>query len=235
LNELRALAARLQSVREDERTRVARELHDVLGQALTGIKMDVAALIRDLPPNEPHVTKRADSILKLADETIHSVRRLANELRPGILDDLGLVAAVEWATEGFQARTGITCRVSLPDADVEIDAERSTALFRILQEALTNIARHANATDAEVRLTRETSGLSLEIRDNGVGLEEAELRSANSLGLLGMRERALLLGGQLTIQSASGRGTTVSVRIPQPLATSRALRREAGHRDHPDR
>ena len=213
--QLRALAARLQDVREEERTRVAREIHDELGQALTSIKIDVASLIHELPPNQHQAVRRAESILELADETIHSVRRLATELRPGILDDLGLVAAVEWATAEFQARSGITCRVSLPDADIELDAERSTALFRILQETLTNIVRHANATEVEVRLTREIGRLSLEIHDNGIGFDEGALRPGRSLGLLGMRERALLLGGELTIHSASGRGTTVNVRIPE--------------------
>jgi signal transduction histidine kinase len=214
--QLRALAARLQSIREEERTRVAREIHDELGQALTSIKIDVASLIQELPPNQHEPVKRAESILKLADETIQSVRRLATELRPGILDDLGLVAAVEWATEEFQARTGIKCRVSVPDADIKMDSEPSTALFRILQETLTNVARHADATEVEVRLTRVIGGLSLETYDNGIGFDEGKLRPGSSLGLLGMRERALLLGGELTIRSASD-GTTVKVRIPDAL------------------
>jgi PAS domain S-box-containing protein len=215
-DELRALAARLQSAREEERTRVAREIHDELGQALTAIKIDLAALIRDLPGDSRPQIHRSQSILKLLDEAIQSVRRIATELRPGILDDLGLVAAVEWAAEEFQARTGTQCPVSLPGVDIALDPERATALFRILQETLTNVARHTNATRVEVRLTQENEDLILQVHDNGQGIDEEHLSGSRSLGILGMRERALLLGGELTISGAPRKGTVVRVRIPQP-------------------
>jgi PAS domain S-box-containing protein len=214
LEQLRALAARLQSVREEERTRVAREIHDELGQALTAIKLDLTALLRDLQPDQGPAVRRGQSILKLLDETILSVRRIATDLRPGVLDDLGLVAAVEWAAEEFQARTGIKCRLSMPDVDIAMDPERATALFRIFQETLTNVARHANATQVNVRLVKQNGDLSLEVCDDGKGITEKQLSVGQSLGILGMRERALLLGGELTISGGPGKGTTVRVRIP---------------------
>ncbi len=211
---LRALAARLQRVREEERTTVAREIHDELGQAMTAMKLDLAALMRELPPEEKGAILRVEGLLKLVDETIQSVRRIATDLRPGILDDMGLAAAVEWAAEEFQARTGTACHVSLPDSDIALDPERATALFRIFQETLTNVARHANATEVDVRLARDNGDLFLEVHDNGKGISERELSEGQSLGILGMRERALVLGGELTITGAPGKGTTVNVRIP---------------------
>jgi len=212
--QLRALAARLQSVREEERTRVAREIHDELGQTLTAIKIDLAFLISERPEDEKYRLQRGQSILKLVEETIRTVRRISTELRPGILDDLGPVAAVEWAAEEFQARTGIKCHIDLSDADIAIDSERATALFRIFQETLTNVARHANATEVNVRLAEENGYLTLEVRDNGRGIGDEQL-SPRSLGILGMRERALLIGGEFNISGSPGQGTTVRVRIPK--------------------
>ncbi len=177
-DQLRALAARLQSIREEERTRVAREIHDELGQALTAIKLESAALIRGLPVDAKQQLNRAQSIVKIADETIHAVRRISTELRPAILDDLGLVAAVEWAAEEFQSRTGTKCRLDLPQDDIVIDRERATALFRILQETLTNVARHADATHVNVRLAKEDGSLILEVRDNGKGSATRDFRPA---------------------------------------------------------
>jgi len=216
LDELRALAGRLQSVREEERTRVARQIHDELGQALTAIKLESASLIRELPGEAKQQSIRAESIAKLADETIRAVRKISTELRPGILDDLGLAAAVEWVTEEFQARTGTKVQLTLPEIDLAIDREHATALFRILQEILTNVARHANATQVNARLVKQEGSLILEVQDNGKGVSKEELSAGRSLGILGMRERALLLGGELTIRGAPALGTTVTVRIPQP-------------------
>jgi signal transduction histidine kinase len=157
---------------------------------------------------------RIERSLKLVDETIQAVRRIATELRPGILDDLGLGAAVEWAAEEFQARTGIKCRMSLPDLDIALDQDSATALFRIFQETLTNVARHADATEVDVMLARSRDDLSLEVHDNGKGISEEKLAEGRSLGILGMRERALLLGGELAISGAPGKGTKVKVRVP---------------------
>ena len=211
LEELHALTARLQSVREEERARLARELHDQLGQSLTAIRIDLAAL-KTTPAGDQQL-QRIDAIFGLVDEAIRSVRRIATELRPGVLDDLGLVAAVEWAADEFQARTGIQCQVGLPETIPAIDAERATALFRIFQETLTNIARHAGATQVAIGLSQEGGYLSLEVRDNGRGIGQDQLSASGSLGILGMRERALLLGGEFFIGNP-GSGTTVRVRMP---------------------
>jgi len=208
LRQSRALAGRLQTVREEERKRVAREIHDQLGQALTAIKIEVCSLIHER-------SQQSEPILRLIDQTIESVRRISTELRPRVLDDLGLMATVEWAAEEFQRRTGTECRLVLPLDDNAIDREPATALFRILQETLTNIARHANATRVDVRLAKEGGGLTLEVHDNGTGIREEQLAADGSLGILGMRERALLLGGELAISGAPGEGTTVKVRIPE--------------------
>ncbi len=219
--QLRALNRQLQNVREEERTRLARELHDELGQALTAIKIDLASL-RAIAGREQlsgSVASRITSMMNFVDQTIHSVRRISTELRPGILDDLGLVAAVEWAAEEFHSRTGIQCQVSLPDADPPIDSDRATAVFRIFQETLTNIARHAGASRATVRLAQENGSVSLEVHDNGRGIGEKHLSNGSSLGILGMRERALLLDGDLEIACDPQGGTTVRVRIPRTGGT----------------
>lgn len=213
-DQLRALAARLQSVREEERTKVAREIHDELGQALTAIKIDLSSLSRELPADKKPAS---ESILKLVDETIHSVRRISTELRPAILDAVGLVAAVEWAAGDFEGRTGTKCQLDLPQEDIAIDQERATALFRIFQETLTNVVRHAKATVVSVRLAKEDNNLTLGVRDNGIGVSEGQLSAGSSLGILGIRERALLLGGELTITGDPGEGTTVRVRIPETI------------------
>ena len=208
VGQLRALAGRLQIVREEERKRVSREIHDQLGQALTAIKLELWPLV--------HQQKgQCETLLRLIDETMESVRRISAELRPGILDELGLRAAVQWATEEFESRTGMKCQLDLPPDDIVIDREVATALFRILQETLTNVVRHANATQVSVRLAREDDGLILEVQDNGKGISEEQASADRSLGILGMRERAILLGGELAISGAPGEGTTMRVRIPE--------------------
>jgi signal transduction histidine kinase len=214
LAQMRALAGRLQTVREEERARAARDIHDELGYALAAIKLEFTALLRDLPLDEGPVGQRSQSILELLDAAIQSTRRVATELRPGMLDDLGLVDAVEWLAEEFQARTGTKVKITLPEVDLAIDRERATALFRILQEALTNVAKHANATQVSIRLAEEAGILTLEIHDNGQGITAEQLSAINSLGILGMRERSLLLGGELTVSGVPAFGTTVTVRIP---------------------
>jgi PAS domain S-box-containing protein len=212
-DQLRALTARMQDAREEERKWVAREIHDELGQGLTAIKIDLISLAHEFPSETPHA-KRIESIANEVDQTIKSVRRISTELRPGILDDLGLIAAVEWAAEEFETRTGTRCRLDLLENDRTIDSDRATAVFRILQETLTNVARHANATHVDVRLLKEAGSVILEVRDNGRGATEEQLSASASLGIRGMRERALLLDGELTIQGLPDEGTTVRVRIP---------------------
>ena len=151
---------------------------------------------------------------KLIDATIQTVRRIATDLRPGILDDLGLVAAIEWQAQDFQKRTGIKCKLAPGVEDLELDPDRSTAAFRIFQETLTNVARHSLATEVDVSLSHCADSVVLEIKDNGKGIKEAEISGSRSLGLLGMRERAHLLGGELKVSGTPGEGTTVIVRIP---------------------
>lgn len=214
-DQLRALTARLQSVREEERIRVAREIHDELGQALTAIKFGLSSLVPTLTGDEQQRTERIDSLLKLTDQTIQMVRKIATNLRPRILDELGLPPALEWAAEEFETRTGIKCRLDLPEDPIRVDQERATALFRIFQEALTNVARHANATEVQARLAREAAGLTLAVHDNGRGTDDRQLSGPQSLGILGMQERALILGGEFNITSEPGKGTTVKVHIPE--------------------
>jgi signal transduction histidine kinase len=216
LGALRELAARAQSVREEERAQIAREIHDELGQALTGLKMDVTWLARRLKRNgsQGSLLKKAEGMVGLIEEAIQRLRRIAAQLRPGVLDDLGLVAAVEWQIHEFQARTGIPCRVLASPLDIPLDQDRSTAMFRILQEALTNVARHAGATSVSVRLREKAGDLILEVKDSGRGITRGEISSPRSLGILGMRERALILGGEVRFRGAPGKGTTVTVRMP---------------------
>lgn len=212
--QLRALSVYLQYVREEERTRIAREVHDELGQSLTGLKMDLAWLSGRLPRSQRPLLDKIQDMSHHIDSTIQSVRRIATELRPGILDDLGLVAALEWQANEFQSRTGIQCVVTSTLQDTLLDADMNTAFFRIFQETLTNIMRHANATRVEVESTKRDGNLVLTVRDNGRGIQPAEITDRKSIGLLGMEERAALLGGEFHITGEPGKGTTVTVMIP---------------------
>jgi len=205
---LRALTARLRSVR------IAREIHDELGQALTGLKMDLTWLSGKLPADEKPLLKKIKSMFRLIDETIRSVRKIASGLRPDLLDEVGLAAAIGWQARDFQLRTGIRCNVTLPPDSDGLDQERSTAVFRIFQEVLTNVARHANATRVDVFMRQDADTLTLEVQDNGRGITAAEMRGSKSLGLLGMRERVLLFSGKLDINGSRGRGTQVTVSLP---------------------
>ena len=211
--QLRHLAAHLLSVREEERSRISREVHDELGQSLTAVKMDLAWLEARLPKHG-EMLDRIRSTRQLADSIIQSIRRISTELRPAVLD-LGLAAAVEWQVQDFQARSGIQCKVRLLTREV-VASNASTAMFRILQETLTNVARHAQATRAEVVLQRQRDRLVLLIRDNGRGFDQSRASHATSLGLIGMRERAAILGGRVSISSAPGKGTTVTAWVPLP-------------------
>jgi signal transduction histidine kinase len=217
--QLRALTSYLQYVREEERTRISREVHDELGQDLTGLKLDLAWLAGHLPRQGRGVLlHKIKGMLAGIDSTIQTVRRISTELRPGILDSLGLVAAIEWQASEFQTRTGIACNVTTTVSDTLWDQDFTTAFFRIFQETLTNIIRHAKATRVEVRLFVEGRHLVLTVADNGRGITEEESANTRSIGLIGMRERAALVGGEIEIQGAPGRGTLVKVSIPLPVA-----------------
>jgi len=219
LDQLRALAARLQSVREEERTSIAREIHDELGQACTAIKMDLALIGRKTTKRQARLRAKVDSASQLVDNMIATLRRIASELRPRTLDDLGLTAALEWQAQDFESRTGIHCQVTLPRDPLALDSERSTAIFRIFQESLTNVARHAQATRVEARLELEAQHLIFQVHDNGRGFDPLEAKSRRSLGLVGMQERALLLNGDLRIEGVPGAGTNMTLRIPLPTST----------------
>ena len=218
---LRALAARVQAVREEEITRVAREIHDVLAQDLTSLKIEVALLAGLLArsPGESDLSLVREKLAAMTiatDTAIQSVQKIATELRPVVLGSLGLSAAIEWQVKEFQARTRTRCKTRLPAGDLRLDRERSTALFRILQESLTNVARHAAASQVEVSLQRKEGLLILTIQDNGRGIQECEANAPGAVGLLGLRERALLLGGRCDISGRPGEGTRVEARLPLP-------------------
>jgi len=212
--QLRALSGHLQSVREEEGTRIALEIHDELGQALTGLRMDLTWLGSRLRQDQKSLLKRIQAMSKLIDATIQAVRRISTELRPRVLDDIGLMAALEWQAQDFQTRTGIRCKFSSRVEELSLDQDRSTAVFRIFQETLTNVVRHAHATSVNISLRDNAGNLILEVRDNGKGIADGEISDARSLGLLGMRERAALFGGEVDISGIAGRGTRVTVRIP---------------------
>ncbi len=212
--QLRDLASHLQSIREEERSQIAREIHDELGQALTALKMDVHWLRHKLPKDQLLLSGKIKSMSGLIDTTVQSVRRISSELRPKLLDDLGLSAAMEWQANEFMSRAGIECHISSEPEDIILDQARSTAFFRIFQETLTNIARHAQATEVEVMLQEDTEAVELVVRDNGKGITESQIANAKSLGIIGMRERVHSLGGDLKIAGVPQKGTTVEVRIP---------------------
>jgi len=214
--QLRALSVYLQHVREEERIRIAREVHDELGQALTGLKLQLTWLMSRLPHHLQDLLERSRSMAESIDETIHAVRRISTELRPGLLDTAGLLAAIEWQASQFQRQTGLQCRVKAAIREKLFDQDLNTAFFRIFQETLTNVIRHAQATRVDVRLAEVGKHVILEVKDNGRGISEMELHNTRSIGLLGMRERAALLGGEVRVRGEPGKGTTVSVRIPRP-------------------
>lgn len=218
--QLRALSARLQSVREEERARIAREIHDELGQLLTGLKLDIVAFTKRLADpatraNWQPLAERAQEITQLINEAIQTVRKISTELRPALLDAVGLTAAIEWQAHEFQKRTGIKCHLKLPTKKLDLDQDRAIALFRIFQEILTNVARHAEANELNIALEEDNADLVLRAQDNGRGIKASELSNPKSLGLLGMRERALLLGGDVNIRGQKDKGTLVEVRIPR--------------------
>lgn len=211
--ELRALSARLQAAREEERSQIAREVHDDLGQMLSCLKMDLTWLAQRLPARELLLHAKAKNLLAMVDEMVASVRRIATELRPAILDTLGLAAAIEWQIAEFAQRTGIRCATSWLE-DLSLSDEGSIAVFRIVQEALANVARHSGATRLRISLAQANGMAVLTFRDNGRGITGSEAGDPGAIGIAGMRERASLAGGEVAIEGVPGKGTTVTVRIP---------------------
>jgi signal transduction histidine kinase len=211
---LRALASHLISVREEERSHIAREIHDELGQVLTGLKMEVAWLAKRLNEDQGPLLEKTESMGKLIDSTVQTVRKISTGLRPEVLDEMGLLAAIGWQAKEFQKRTGIRCRLNLPAEIGPVEADLSTTVFRVFQEILTNVARHSRATRVDVDLKNGGGKLVLQVADNGIGIAQQEGTGRKSLGLLGMQERALRVGGEVNIGSQPGHGTRVVVSIP---------------------
>lgn len=214
--QLRALSTFLQTVREEERKHIARELHDELGQALTALKIDLDWLEARHVAQDAKVAGKLQSMGQVLGKTVESVRRIAEDLRPGMLDDLGLAAAIEWQVEQFQERTGIRCELVMNRDEFELDDRVATSVFRIIQEALTNVARHAVADSVAIAVQENNGEIRLKIRDNGKGFQPGPKK--RSYGLLGIRERVNMLGGEVDIQSKPGDGTSVRVAIPLQLA-----------------
>lgn len=212
--QLRDLTAHLQSVREQERTSIAREIHDELGQVLTALKMDLSWLNKRLPEDQKELSKKTESMNKLIDSTIKTVQKISTELRPDLLDDLGLTAAIEWQAGEFSNRTGTKCKVSADFEEDILNDDSKIIIFRIFQETLTNVGRHAEATKVKVNLREKKRELVLKVSDNGKGIEEEHISDLESFGLIGIKERARFLGGEVMIEGIEGKGTTVIVSIP---------------------
>lgn len=214
-SQLRELSAYLQTVREEERTRISRELHDELGQSLTAIRIGLGVLEKHRELNSEEWVSSLQSLKDIAESTVESVQRIASDLRPSILDELGLAAALEWLLETFSEHTGIAYELSFPEHGHDFSMEVNTAIFRIVQEALTNISKHSKATFAKVHLSISGKSLTLRISDNGIGIEKASGTGKKHLGLVGMRERAFMLGGRLRIESQPGNGTSIVLQMPK--------------------
>jgi PAS domain S-box-containing protein len=218
--QLRALSARLQSAREEERSNVAREIHDELGQMLTALKLNLDWLERKIGDREHDrslnpLLDRVVECGEMIESAMHSVQRIATDLRPGTLDHLGLASALREEAQRFQKRSGLTCEVHLPTDPLGLPREAATAIFRIFQEALTNVARHAEATTVRVTLEANGQWVALTVEDNGRGIRPDDVADSRSLGLLGMRERASVLGGEVAVEPVTPRGSRVTLRLPR--------------------
>ncbi len=212
--QLRELSRRTHSAIEEERKRIAREIHDELGQELSLLQLELGLIHDGLPRAEKELRTKTSSMSKMIDSAIRSVQKISTDLRPTLLDDLGLGAAAEWATRDFQRRTGIRCRIRVDPSDLGLAQDLSTALFRILQEALTNVLRHAKASAVNVSLVRRSGAVELTVRDNGIGISPERITDAKSVGLTGIRERVHIWGGSVSINGETGKGTRIFVAVP---------------------
>ena len=218
---LRELTAHLQSIREEERSRIARELHDELGQVLTALSLDVRWLQKRLRPDRGELQEKTRSMGELITTTVKSISRICSELRPAILDDVGLSAAIEWQAEEFTSRTGIVCNIQTEPPEIRLSEALSVAIFRIFQEALTNIVRHAQASEVEVRLRLTPSDFSMIVSDDGVGMEVSGPHNVNSFGLMGVKERVRGFNGELTVCAGDKGGACLDILIPNPKPAAR--------------
>jgi PAS domain S-box-containing protein len=224
--QLSELSFHLEAAREQERERIARDIHDELGSILVRLKIEATLMASKLPETPSSLREKARSIEALLDQAMGAASRVARELRPGILKEFGLPAAIESLTEDFSQHFGVACRVQCDD-DLESDAETSLALFRIVQEALTNIAKHAHASLVAVRLKREQGSIALELRDNGRGISEADMAKSKSFGLRGIRERVHSLAGEFSIAAGEQGGTHIHLRVPEQRGVEPAVPEEA--------
>jgi len=212
--ELREFAVVAQSLREREKSRFARELHDELGQALTALKMDATWIMERLAAGQESLAEKLTKMVSMLDDTMAATRRIATNLRPLILDDLGLIPAIEWLVENFREHSGIDCQLMIADPCLDLSERYATAVFRILQESLTNVSKHAHASLVEISLSRVDGEVRLTVRDNGCGFVSTDPRKPDAYGLMGLHERAHLLGGEIRIDSAPDRGTVINLTIP---------------------
>jgi signal transduction histidine kinase len=212
--ELRLLNAYLQNLREEERTRIAHEIHDELGQSLTALKIEVSWLAKKLGSRDKIMKNKLTDIEAITESTIHSVRKIAYELRPGVLDDIGLQAALELQVEDFRKHTGIECDITVDKEIDRLEHQLSTAVFRIIQEALTNVARHSEATQVSGFVHLSNGHVSAQVMDNGVGFSEKDVSRKVHLGIAGMKERARQMGGEVTVEGVPDKGTKVSMQMP---------------------
>jgi len=222
--ELRQLASYQERIKEDERKRIAREIHDELGQNLLALRIDIAMLHARTGSTHPKLNKKVHAVLEHIDSTMKAMRAIINNLRPTVLD-LGLNAAIEWQVKEFQRRTGIACELVMPDVELTVDDDRATALFRILQESLNNVFRHARATKTKIELRTLGDKLMMTVADNGVGIFPGCRRKANSFGLVGIKERISTLGGELRIDTAPDSGTALMISVPLQSDTDAASKR----------
>lgn len=218
--ELRNLYKHVQSIREEERQSIALEIHDELGQIITALKFDLSWMKKRLPQEFGMLHDKIREMLELVDSSLATVTMIMTRLRPAILDDLGLVPAIEWQVEDFQKRTNIQCRPEIKISDQYLKPEVSTIIFRILQEALTNVARHASATMLKIKLKMDNGRIVMVLADNGIGIDRKAIRSSQSLGLIGMRERAYACGGQITVKRGAKNGTILTLHIPTKTSVS---------------
>lgn len=213
-NDLRNLSAHLQNIREEERTNIAREIHDELGERLTSIRLNISRLENQLSTADKLMSQNFSCLLSIVDDTIRTIRKISTELRPSILDDFGLVDALEWHAEEFEKRTAISCTFTASVSSQVFDKKISITLFRIFQEALTNVSRHSDAKNVLAQLTEIDEHLELVITDDGIGMDTNKVKDRHTLGLLGMKERALMANGRCTVVSSKGAGTTIMVSVP---------------------
>lgn len=217
--QLLALTTHLQSSIEEERSRISREIHDDIGQRMTALRMDLSLIEKSLKESSDPVicdmtVNEIPEIQRMIDDGIQTMRKIIRDLRPEVLDTLGLIDGIRWQADEFQKRTGIQCSVKLPEQDPTFESKVSTTIFRILQEALTNVVRHARATEVRVILQHTNDLLTLEVADNGKGISEIEKNKVESFGLLGIRERARSIGGSMTINGEQGKGTVLRISVP---------------------